>query len=79
MRRLGIWLQNRPVWLERAYQLTHVLFHRLNPVLARLGYERADRWLRGGEAWSKKLLFDCRMCGQCILHTTGMTCPMSCP
>ena len=24
-------------------------------------------------------LFDCRMCGQCILHSTGMTCPMTCP
>ncbi len=27
----------------------------------------------------KKPLFDCRMCGQCVLHETGMTCPMTCP
>jgi hypothetical protein len=27
----------------------------------------------------KKAVFDCRMCGQCILHSTGMTCPMTCP
>ena len=27
----------------------------------------------------KETLFDCRMCGQCILHSTGMTCPMRCP
>lgn len=27
----------------------------------------------------KEGLFDCRMCGQCILHSTGMTCPMRCP
>lgn len=27
----------------------------------------------------KKPVFDCRMCGQCILHSTGMTCPMTCP
>lgn len=27
----------------------------------------------------KKPLFDCRMCGQCVLHQTGMTCPMTCP
>jgi hypothetical protein len=27
----------------------------------------------------KERLFDCRMCGQCILHSTGMTCPMRCP
>jgi len=24
-------------------------------------------------------VFDCRMCGQCVLHSTGMTCPMNCP
>jgi len=27
----------------------------------------------------KHPLFGCRMCGQCVLHDTGMTCPMTCP
>jgi len=27
----------------------------------------------------KKPLFGCRMCGQCVLHSTGLTCPMTCP
>ena len=27
----------------------------------------------------KKPIWDCRMCGQCVLHDTGMTCPMTCP
>jgi len=31
------------------------------------------------ERSSKEAVFDCRMCGQCILHSTGMTCPMRCP
>jgi hypothetical protein len=31
------------------------------------------------EKASKAAVFDCRMCGQCILHSTGMTCPMTCP
>lgn len=31
------------------------------------------------ERISKEAIFDCRMCGQCILHSTGMTCPMRCP
>lgn len=31
------------------------------------------------EKISKEAIFDCRMCGQCILHSTGMTCPMRCP
>ncbi len=24
-------------------------------------------------------LFGCQMCGQCILHETGLVCPMNCP
>jgi hypothetical protein len=27
----------------------------------------------------KKPVFNCHMCGQCVLHSTGMTCPMNCP
>ena len=27
----------------------------------------------------KGLLFDCRMCGQCALGSTGLSCPMNCP
>ena len=27
----------------------------------------------------KGFLFDCRMCGQCALSDTGMSCPMNCP
>lgn len=31
------------------------------------------------EATVKKPVFGCHMCGQCVLHSTGMTCPMECP
>jgi hypothetical protein len=31
------------------------------------------------EAVVKQPVFGCRMCGQCVLHSTGMTCPMNCP
>ncbi|MEX0833873.1 MAG: methylenetetrahydrofolate reductase C-terminal domain-containing protein [Actinomycetota bacterium] len=31
------------------------------------------------EKASKEAIWDCRMCGQCILHSTGLTCPMRCP
>jgi hypothetical protein len=27
----------------------------------------------------KRPVWGCRMCGQCVLHSTGMTCPMTCP
>jgi hypothetical protein len=31
------------------------------------------------EKRTKEQIWDCRMCGQCILHSTGMSCPMRCP
>ena len=27
----------------------------------------------------KGAIFDCQMCGDCVLHRSGMTCPMTCP
>ena len=32
-----------------------------------------------GEEVSKGLVFDCRMCGQCMLQQTALICPMRCP
>ncbi len=76
---LGTYLRNHPRLLEWAYDVTHRVFDALNPAIAKIGYARADAWLRGPEEFGKKLVFDCRMCGQCVLHSTGMTCPMTCP
>jgi hypothetical protein len=38
-----------------------------------------ERALAAIEKAVKEPLFDCRMCGQCILHSTGLVCPMRCP
>lgn len=38
-----------------------------------------ERIILPAEKLSKERIFDCRMCGQCILHETGLTCPMRCP
>lgn len=77
--KIATWLQERPHLLERAYQLNHWVFEKLDPVIERIGYEKVDRWFGPSEELGKKLIFDCKMCGQCILHSTGMTCPMTCP
>lgn len=73
------WIQNRPHLLETAYRLTERIFVALDPLWSRLGYARVERLIKPAEDAAKKLLFDCRVCGQCILHSTGMTCPMTCP
>jgi hypothetical protein len=52
---------------------------RLHPLFERIGYQRLERPAAALERSVKGLLFDCRMCGQCILSSTGMSCPMNCP
>jgi hypothetical protein len=51
----------------------------LHPLFRLIGYERLERPTAAVERSVKGLLFDCRMCGQCILSSTGMSCPMNCP
>jgi Methylene-tetrahydrofolate reductase C terminal len=60
----------------RAFESALVALH---PVFKRLGYDRLERPVAAVERGVKGLLFDCRMCGQCILSSTGMSCPMNCP
>ncbi len=76
---LGSWMRNHPHFLEKVYRLTERTVIGLDPVFNKLGYDRMNRWLKGPEDLAKQVVFDCRMCGQCVLHSTGMTCPMSCP
>jgi hypothetical protein len=52
---------------------------RLHGIFRVLGYDRIERPVAGVERAVKGLLFDCRMCGQCVLSSTGMACPMNCP
>jgi hypothetical protein len=51
----------------------------LDPVMRRIGYNRLERPMAFFERSVKGLLFDCKMCGQCVLSSTGMSCPMNCP
>src|SRR6202521_1914215 len=51
----------------------------LHPLWKRIGYHRLERPVAAVERSVKGLLFDCRMCGQCILSSSGMACPMNCP
>ena len=70
-------LQNHPHLLELAYEATHQLLRPFRRWLKPGG--RVERFFVRAEKMSKGALFNCRMCGQCVLHSTGMTCPMNCP
>ena len=49
------------------------------PLLERIGHERLEKPIAALERGVKGALFDCQMCGQCALSSTGMSCPMNCP
>jgi hypothetical protein len=51
----------------------------LAPLWRAIGYQRVERPMAAVERTFKGLLFDCRMCGNCVLGSTGMSCPMNCP
>jgi hypothetical protein len=61
------------------YVAFEALLVRLHGVFRAVGYERAERPVAAVEKAVKGLLFDCKMCGQCVLSSTGMSCPMNCP
>jgi hypothetical protein len=65
--------------LNAFYRLFERLIVPLNSLFHRLGYERVEKPVARVERAIKGLLFDCRMCGQCVLSSTGMSCPMNCP
>ena len=73
------WLKDHPRLLELAYALAKRLIAAAYPLLRRACPRAAERLLTWSEALLKGYLFNCQMCGQCILHSTGMTCPMNCP
>ena len=74
------WLKDRPRLLEAVYAASKSALQLLYPLMKRI---MPASWREGIFVWSEEVskgyLFNCQMCGQCILHSTGMTCPMNCP
>ena len=65
--------------MERLYAGFEAALAAAAPILARIGFARLERPVAAVEGAVKGLLFDCRMCGDCVLSKTGMSCPMNCP
>jgi methylenetetrahydrofolate reductase (NADPH) len=67
----------------RSFERLYLAFERaivaLDPVFRRIGYARLEAPFAAVERLVKGFLFDCRMCGQCVLSSSGMSCPMNCP
>ena len=73
------WSTRHARGLETLYRAAEAAALTLEPLWRRLGHRRLERPFAAAERLAKGLLFDCRMCGHCVLSSTGMTCPMNCP
>lgn len=76
---IRLWSVRRARFHERLYRIFADSLLRLHPVWAWIGYRRVETPMLVVEKGVKRFLFDCRMCGQCVLSSTGMSCPMNCP
>ena len=74
-----LWSVRNARQLEWLYDGFESALSRLHPLFRRIGYGRLDAPVAAIERGVKGLLFDCRMCGQCTLSSTGMSCPRNCP
>ncbi len=74
-----LWSVRHARSLEWFYARFADIFLKLHPVWNAIGYGRVEAPVKFVEKRVKGLMFDCRMCGQCVLSSTGMSCPMNCP
>ena len=79
MYRVRRWSVRHARFFERVYEVFEGTLVRLDPLLSTLGYGRLERPVAAVARAVKGFLFDCNMCGQCVLSSTGMSCPMNCP
>jgi|TARA_R110000744_G_scaffold38589_5_gene88289 hypothetical protein len=70
---------NNRIWAVKNARLLYIFYNNFIKLL------RATKllWkyipLTTIESTVKGVMFDCKMCGNCILSSTGMSCPMNCP
>ncbi len=78
MQVLRHWSVRHAAGLKRFYDA----FARTLPYFDRatrlIGRARSERLLTPIERVAKGAMFDCQMCGQCVLSSTGMACPTNC-
>ena len=76
---IRLWSVRNSRFLEWMYNTFANALLALHPLWSKIGYTRVEAPMVAFESRAKAFLFDCRMCGQCVLSSTGMSCPMNCP
>ena len=79
MYKVRLWSVRHSRQLEWVYKTLNPLVVRALRFSTRLFGKRLDKPITALEAAAKGFFFDCKMCGDCALSKTGMSCPMNCP
>lgn len=74
------------LWAVKHSRFMESLYNSVNPAIlftlkgvTKVFGKKLDKPITAMEAGLKGVLFDCKMCGNCALSKTGMSCPMNCP
>jgi hypothetical protein len=73
------WSIRHSRFMEKLYSGFEYILLLNAPLLKMIGYNRLEKPVAALERTIKGVLFDCRMCGNCALSSTGMSCSMNCP
>ena len=83
---MGLPMYQARLWARRHSRFLEDVYNTVNPVIiatlrgvTKIFGDRLDGPITAVEAAGKGFLFDCKMCGDCALSRTGMSCPMNCP
>lgn len=79
MYRVRNWSVRHSHALEIFYNAFEKVVVKMHPLWNFIGYHKLEKPFCATEKVVKGLLFDCQMCGQCALSSTGMSCSMNCP
>lgn len=79
MRRMRKFSVRNARWLKALYGAVEKSLVFSEPLLRRIGYARLDKPFVIVEKMTKGFLLDSQSCGQCVVGSTGLSCPMNCP
>lgn len=79
MYRVRLWSIKHSRGMERLYNAINPPIISLLRLTIKLFGTKLDKPITAIEAAGKGFFFDCKMCGNCVLSSTGMSCPMNCP
>ena len=79
MYRMRSWSVRHARGLNALSSALEAAFVKVHPLLQRIGFARLEKPVFAVEKLAKGFFLDSQNCGQCVVGSTGLSCPMNCP